>query len=178
MEKVYNKSTIYENNKSTIYENNKSTIYENLYDIIVVGVGLAGLGIVDGLVSNGFTGSILMVDKETPKFDGNDRFNTSIGASFKNNGILNTTSTEPGIKKYFAKETLRIYKERNVQLKETDQLVLSSSRKGMENDVFLDKITKDDLQKFEPHIKFSKKLKGTYKFPKEYIFYYFFVIFS
>ena len=88
----------------------------SMYDYCVIGGGVAGLGVALPLARD-FHKTVVVLDRSRPQHDGVDRFRPSVAASFKNAGILELGVLRD-IRAYFTSETVRLYRELGVEVRE------------------------------------------------------------
>jgi len=93
-----------------------TTTTTSMYDYCVIGGGVAGLGVALPLARK-FQKTVVVLDRSRPHFDGADRFRPSAAASFKNAGILEL-GVLSDIRAYFTSETVRLYREMGVDVRE------------------------------------------------------------
>ena len=136
-------------------------------DVLVIGGGLAGLGVATALGEE-FGVKVVVLDKCSPNLDGNDRFRKDIGASFKNAGMFDIGSTGPGIREYFSCKTADLYKAAGVELREEGAYVMAASKlNSLVADVLLERVNHDDFQNdLEPNVKLASANEAVLKFSK------------
>mmetsp|Transcript_13110 Transcript_13110/g.17001 ORF Transcript_13110/g.17001 Transcript_13110/m.17001 type:complete len:307 (-) Transcript_13110:1897-2817(-) len=133
-------------------------------DVIVVGGGLAGLGVATSLADD-WVKDVIVLDKCEPKLDGNDRFDLNMSASFKNAGMFEIDSDLPDIKSYLQEETAQLYRDNGVELRSNGAYVMASTNiEALGTDVFLEEVSKKEFEQLEPNVQLAKQNDGVYKF--------------
>lgn len=133
-----------------------------VYDVIVIGGGLAGLGVADGLDKST---KILVLEKTEPRYDGKDRFRPEISASFKNAGMLDMGSNTNSMKEYFARQTIDLYRKKGINVIDNGGYTMASTHlTSLATDVMLKRVSFSQFKELEPHVRLSRKLDGIYKF--------------
>lgn len=135
-------------------------------DVIVIGGGLAGLGVATSLVIN-YGQKVIVLDKTSPKLDGNDRFNPAIAASFKNAGMFDLGAIFPGVKEHFSRKTAELYKSCGVDLRDEGAFVMASSLfQEIAADAVLQRVSRGKFREEEPNVRLSPHNDAVLKFPK------------
>lgn len=134
------------------------------FDAIVIGAGVAGLGVAMPLASKG--SKVVVIDSYDPKLNGSDRFVPEAPASYKNAGILGLGAVgAESIKDYFATRTLALYREMGVPVRDDGAYTLASSTvHALASDVFLERVSADDFAALEPGAPPAPGNKGIFKF--------------
>ena len=136
-------------------------------DVIVIGGGLAGLGVATAL-GDEYGKSVIVLDKWAPKLDGNDRFDPAAASSFKNAGMFDLGTIIPGVKEYFSGKTAELYEKSGVDLRKEGAYVMASSLfDGLAADVVLERVSKRTFQEeLEPNVRLAPSNAAVLKFSK------------